>query len=191
MDEGVPVVMPKDLVGFRIETRSIARVPPAVADRLVRHGTEPGDILYGRRGDIGRRAFIMTGQAGWLCGTGCLRLRPDARRVNRWFLFNYLGQDDVVQLIAGRAHGATLPNLNATLMASVPVILPPRSLQDRFEERTLPMAQLIETLLDQNVALRKTRDLLLPRLVSGQLRLGDVEDNAGSAAVAAEHAVQA
>jgi type I restriction enzyme, S subunit len=175
-DEGVPVVMPKDLVGFRIDTYGIARVPSSVAERLARHKTDPGDILYGRRGEIGRRAFVMPSQAGWLCGTGCLRLRPDPSRVNGWFLFNYLGEVDVVQLIAGRAHGVTLPNLNAGLMASVPVLLPPRSLQDRFEAVTFPMAQLIETLLNQNAVLRQTRDLLLPRLLSGQLRLTDLKD---------------
>jgi type I restriction enzyme, S subunit len=184
-DEGIPVVMPKDLVGFRIDTQSIARVPPSVADRLARHKTKPGDILYGRRGDIGRRAFVMPSQAGWLCGTGCLRLRPDGGRVNSWFLFNYLGEADVVRLIAGRAHGVTLPNLNAGLMASVPVLLPSRALQDRFEEVTLPMAQLIETLLHQNVVLDQTRELLLPRLLSGQLRLAEVEDNSGLVAESA------
>jgi type I restriction enzyme S subunit len=176
-DEGIPVVMPKDLVGFRIDSQGIARVPPSVADRLARHKVQPGDILYGRRGDIGRRAFVMLSQVGWLCGTGCLRLRPNGGRVNKWFLFNYLGEADVVQLIAGRAHGVTLPNLNAGLMASVPVLLPPRPLQDRFEEVTLPMAQLIETLLNQNAVLGRTCDLLLPRLLSGQLSLAEIEED--------------
>jgi type I restriction enzyme S subunit len=185
-DEGVPVVMPKDLVGFRINTEGIARVPTSVAERLPRHKVEPGDIVYGRRGDIGRRAFVMQYQAGWLCGTGCLRLRPDASRVNKWFLFNYLGEADVVQLIAGRAHGVTLPNLNAGLMASVPVLLPPRSLQDRFEATTFSMAELIEALLNQNAVLRQTRDLLVPRLLSGQLRLTEVQDGLAATTTASQ-----
>ena len=66
--EGVPVVMPKDIVGGRIVTDSIARVSERHATRLEHHRL---------RGDIGRRAFVMPSQAGWLCGTGCLRLRPD------------------------------------------------------------------------------------------------------------------
>ena len=56
--EGVPVVMPKDLIGYRIREDSIARIPEATADGLKRHRMSPGDIVYGRRGDIGRRAFV-------------------------------------------------------------------------------------------------------------------------------------
>jgi type I restriction enzyme S subunit len=71
-------------------------------------------------------------------------------------------------------------------MASVPVLLPPRSLQDRFELATVPMAQLIETLVDQNAVLRQTRDLLLPRLLSGQLRLTEVQDGLAATATACQ-----
>ena len=166
---GVPVLMPKDLIEFRIEEDSVARVPEATAESLKRHRMRPGDIAYGRRGDIGRRAFIMAHQAGWLCGTGCLRIRPDAKKINGWYVFNYLGQDNVVGLIAGRAHGVTMPNLNAQLLESVPVVCPPRELQDQFERISFPMAELRESLIAKNANLRTTRDLLLPKLISGEL----------------------
>ena len=167
--EGVPVLMPKDLLGFRINTETIARIPEATAQSLPRHRMKPGDIVYGRRGDIGRRAFIMAHQSGWFCGTGCLRIRPDPAAINGWYLFNYFGQDNVVGLIAGRAHGVTMPNLNTRLLASVPVVRPPRSLQDQFEQVTFPTASLRETLIAKNINLRTTRDLLLPKLISGEL----------------------
>ena len=176
--EGVPVVMPKDLIDYRIREDSIARIPEATADGLKRHRMSPGDIVYGRRGDIGRRAFVMPHQTGWFCGTGCLRVRPDPASVNGWFLFNYLGQDDVVKLIAGRAHGATMPNLNTGLMASVPLTLPPRELQDIFAARTSPMAEAREALVAKITNLRRTRDLLLPRLLSGQIEVGVAEKSA-------------
>mgnify|MGYP000978967915 CR=1 FL=1 len=174
--EGVPVVMPKDIIGFRIQTDSIARIPEETADRLARHRMQPGDIVYGRRGDIGRRAYVMPHQAGWLCGSGSLRFRPDSRVVNGWYLFNYLGQDDVVGLIAGRAQGVTMPNLSAGVMASVPVTLPPRYIQDRFEHLTFPLAEAREILTDRIENLRRTRDLLLPRLLAGQVELAEVDE---------------
>lgn len=167
-DEGIPVVMPKDLIGFRIQTTTIARIPEETADKLSRHRMQIGDIVYGRRGDIGRRAFLMAHQKGWFCGTGCLRVRPDTRHVNGWYLFNYLGQDDVVGLIKGRAQGVTMPNLNTGLLSSVPVRLPPREIQDEFSRLTFPMAEAREALTATIDNLRRTRDLLLPRLLSGQ-----------------------
>jgi type I restriction enzyme S subunit len=126
---------------------------------------------YGRRGDIGRRAFVMSHQTGWFCGTGCLRIRPNPRVADGWFLFNYLGQDDVMGLIQGRAQGVTMPNLNTGLLSSVPVQLPPRKLQDNFTRLTLPMAEAHEAPMAKIENLRRTRDLLLPRLLSGQVEL--------------------
>jgi type I restriction enzyme, S subunit len=167
-EAGVPVVMPKDLISFRIRTDTIARIPEETADKLSRHRMQPGDIVYGRRGDIGRRAFLMPYQVGWFCGTGCLRIRPNPRAVNGWYLFNYLGQDDVVGLIAGRAQGVTMPNLNTGVMSSVPVKLPTRKLQDDFARLTFPMAEAREALTAKIENLRRTRDLLLPRLIAGQ-----------------------
>lgn len=167
-EEGVPVVMPKDLIGFRIRTDTIARIPEETAEKLSRHRMQPGDIVYGRRGDIGRRAFLMPHQVGWFCGTGCLRIRPNPRAVNGWYLFNYLGQDDVVGLIAGRAQGVTMPNLNTGVMSSVPVKLPTPKLQNDFARLTFPMAEAREALTAKIENLRRTRDLLLPRLLSGE-----------------------
>lgn len=173
---GVPVLMPKDLIGFRIDADTVARVPEATAESLNRHRMRSGDIAYGRRGDIGRRAFIMAHQTGWLCGTGCLRIRPDAKKINGWYAFNYLGQENVVGLIAGRAHGVTMPNLNARLLESVPVLYPPRVLQDRFEQVSFPMAELRESLIAKNANLRTTRDLLLPKLISGELEVSEMPE---------------
>jgi len=175
-DDGVPVLMPKDLINFRIETDKIARIPESIAQALGRHRMRPGDIVYGRRGDIGRRAYIMDHQAGWFCGTGCLRIRPDPNAINGWYLFNYIGQESVVGLIAGRAHGVTMPNLNARLMQSVPVVVAPRGLQDRFEGATFPTAVLRETLMATNANLRTTRDLLLPKLISGELDVSELPE---------------
>lgn len=181
-DEGVPLLMPKNLVGFRIRTDGIARVPEGTAAQLGRHRMQPGDIVYGRRGDIGRRAYIMTNQTGWLCGTGCLRIRSDPTAINGWYLFNFIGQPNVVGLITGRAHGVTMPNLNARLMESVPVLIPPRDLQDRFDLTTFPMNNLREKLSDQTQNLRITRDLLLPKLISGELDVSALPDLEAAAA---------
>lgn len=177
-DEGVPVVMPKDLIGFRIRPDSIARIPEVTADKLSRHRMQPGDIVYGRRGDIGRRAFLMAHQAGWFCGTGCLRVRANPQKINGWYLFNYLGQENVVGLIKGRAQGVTMPNLNTGLLSSVPVALPPRQLQDEFARITFPMAETIEALFTTIQNLRRTRDLLLPRLLSGQIDVSTKDHDA-------------
>lgn len=88
--EGTPVVMPKDLVNGHISEATIARVSNDHVERLNRHKIEIGDILYSRRGDVGRCAFATEKEAGWLCGTGCLRVSTDVSKANPKFVFYQL-----------------------------------------------------------------------------------------------------
>lgn len=168
-EDGVPVVMPKDLIDLRISEDSIARIPEELADKLGRHRMLPGDTVYGRRGDIGRRAFIRPRQAGWLCGTGCLRIRPYTGKVNDRYLFDTLGSPQTAATIANRAKGSTMPNLSAGALKSVPILLAPRMLQDMYALQVEASIDLRETLSEQNGKLRAARNLLLPRLMSGEI----------------------
>lgn len=168
-DDGVPVVMPKDLIDFRIAVDSTARIPEELANKLGRHRMMLGDTVYGRRGDIGRRAFIGRRQAGWFCGTGCLRIRPDHTAIKPRFLFDTLGSPDTAGVIANRAKGATMPNLNATVLRSVLILVAGRRLQDHYADQVEPLTEMCEVLDEQNQRLRAVRDLLLPRLMSGEI----------------------
>jgi type I restriction enzyme S subunit len=170
-DDGVPVVMPKDIINFRVNVSGIARVPEFLADQLGRHRMQEGDVVYGRRGDIGRRGFISRRQAGWLCGTGSLRLRPNADVVASRYFFDALGAPDTAGTITARAKGSTMPNLNATIMAGVPLLVPPYALQREYTEGVEPSFEMIETLVEQAQKLGVARDLLLPRLMSGEIQV--------------------
>lgn len=174
-EEGVPVAMPKNLIGFRIVTAGIARIPEAVADSLGRHRMRTGDVVYGRRGDIGRRAYVSAHEDGWFCGTGCLRLRPDQSRVAPRYFFDALGISQTLGSIKGRAQGATMPNLSAGAMVGVPVLVPPLALQQQYAALADTSASLTGNLAEANSRLASSRDLLLPRLISGDLAIDAAE----------------
>ena len=106
--EGTPVVMPKDLVNGHISEATIARVSNDHVERLNRHKIEIGDILYSRRGDVGRCAFATEKEAGWLCGTGCLRVSTDVSKANPKFVFYQLQKPDTVGWVEKHAVGATI-----------------------------------------------------------------------------------
>ncbi|MCX5957199.1 MAG: restriction endonuclease subunit S [Cyanobacteria bacterium] len=131
-EHGVPVVMPKDIVGGRITSETVARVSVDHVERLSRHKLNSGDIIYGRRGDIGRQALIRSDQAGWMCGTGCLRISLGESTLDPHFLHYYLSQDEVISWITNQAVGATMPNLNTAILRSVPVSYPDLPVQRRI-----------------------------------------------------------
>ena len=68
--EGVPVVMPQQLGDNRIDISDISRISEADRDRLSRHMMVEGDIVFSRRGDVTRRAFITANESGLLCRKG-------------------------------------------------------------------------------------------------------------------------
>ena len=67
------------------------------------------------------------------------------------------------------SNGATMGNVNKSKFEALSVLTPPRDLIVRFHEQTAQMFALIGTLDRKNRTLRTTRDLLLPKLISGEL----------------------
>ena len=141
---GTPVVMPKDMIDGTIEESNIARVSEAHVNRLSRHKVMPGDILYSRRGDVGRCAIITEREAGWLCGTGCLKVQLDRSKVVPTFVFYILKRKDSVGWIENHAVGATMPNLNTEILKKLPITLPPLLEQRRIASILSAYDNLIE-----------------------------------------------
>ncbi|MCG5463443.1 restriction endonuclease subunit S [Micromonospora sp. MED01] len=125
---GIPSVMPQNIGDNVILEDGIARINNNDAQRLSRYLLSEGDIVYSRRGDVERRALVRSHQDGWLCGTGCLRVRL-AGSAEPKFISYYLGHPEVRSWIVRHAVGATMPNLNTAILSGVPVVVPPANTQ--------------------------------------------------------------
>lgn len=126
---GVPVIMPTNIRELRVDPSGIARISPEHVARLSRHVLNAGDIVYSRRGDVEKCALITEREAGWLCGTGCLLVRVSSENVDARFLAYALSHPDTRAWISQHAVGATMPNLNTSILREVPVRLPPIHVQ--------------------------------------------------------------
>ena len=143
-ESGTPVVMPKDLVGGKISTESIAKVAESHVERLSRHKILPGDILYSRRGDVGRCAYASEAEANWLCGTGCLRVTIDQEKANPKFIFYQLQTAKSIGWVEKHAVGATMLNLNTGILSAVPIVLPPLCVQEQIADILSSYDDLVE-----------------------------------------------
>ena len=132
VEHGIPVVMPQQLGDNEISEYGISQINEQDRDRLIRHVMRVGDIVFSRRGDVTRRAYITGKEDGWLCGTGCLHLRLNHPQCDNRYLVRFLGLHETRSYLTQHAIGATMPNLNQRILASVPVVLPPRKHQERI-----------------------------------------------------------
>lgn len=144
LDEGIPVVMPRDLVNGTISEESIARVSKEHVERLEKHKIQEGDILYSRRGDVGRCAFASGREIGWLCGTGCLKVRFDKEKVEPKFVFYQLKKAETIGWVVNHAVGSTMLNLNTSILSAVPVDIPQIETQRKIVSILSAYDELIE-----------------------------------------------
>ena len=124
VDDGVPCIMPTN-IGKNLDVISdgIVHISENDAQRLSRHLVTAGDIIYARRGDIEKCAYIQEQQNGWFCGTGCLRIRIN-KDADSHFIAYQLSTSEAKSWIVGNAVGTTMLNLNSSILSDLPVLLP-------------------------------------------------------------------
>ncbi len=142
--EGVPVIMPQDIVDGEIDTRQIARIPESRATDLEKHRLREGDVVIARRGDLSRAAATRMTQADWVCGTGCFLLRLGGSRFDPFFAANAYRHEIVQRQLDGKAVGTTMPSLNNSVMGSLIFPFPSDAEQARIENRMISIEERAE-----------------------------------------------
>ena len=80
-----------------------------------------------------------------------------------------------MQAIDNLATGATFKEVRRTLFKELPFLIPNDSVHANFVDRIKPISSLIKNLTFKNENLKKQRDLLLPKLISGKIDLTQIE----------------
>jgi type I restriction enzyme S subunit len=94
-----------------------------------------------------------------------------AKEVPFTFLYFATTTDDFVAFLTNNATGAAYPAVSGSTFEKADLLIPPAPLLKKFGDATVPMAEQIHTRQCQIQNLRRTRDLLLPRLLTGQVEL--------------------
>jgi type I restriction enzyme S subunit len=123
--DGIPVIMPQDIdESSRVDEQRIARISEVRAASLSRHRVHEGDVVFARRGELSRCAAIRTREVGWICGTGCLLIRPPKNELDATWLTSMYRHDRCQRQILARAVGSTMVNLNTTLLSGILIARP-------------------------------------------------------------------
>ena len=80
-----------------------------------------------------------------------------------------------IKMFLAYSSGATFKELTKTTFKKFDLVVPPKKTSSLFNELVIPIASEILTLQKQNGNLSQTRDLLLPKLISGKIDVSDLE----------------
>lgn len=158
--------------GYDLPDGSIVPGPhPVVASTSIKayHAefkVEPPVITTGRSGSLGE--VLLINQRAWPLNTSLYV--QDFFGNSHYFVFYTLRGMHLENFNSG----AGVPTLNRNHLEGLPMPIPSRDLQTQFDGLVGPMHQQAETLRSSNAALQRTRDLLLPRLISGKLPVEDL-----------------
>jgi type I restriction enzyme S subunit len=174
VEGGIPFVMPKDLSSTgQIIPHSIARIKQDDRNRLNNYLLQVGDIILGRRGEIGRRALVTKKEEGWVCGSGCLRIRPNDKLYPLYL--SYLFEIEVVRCyLSSEAIGTTMANLNTQILSRLPIPLPPLDEQREIARMLQAVDTRIAAEQARRAALEELFKSLLHELMSGRIRVPNI-----------------
>jgi len=98
----------------------------------------------------------------------------DNQKQLEFLFFTFRGLKTMIEMFGST--GATMTNLSKGKFENLKLIKPTDELIEKFHNYTHPILKSIRNLSEQQIILKKTRDLLLPRLISGKLRVKDIPE---------------
>ena len=176
VEGGIPVVNPAHLANGKIIPDKRISVDQETAERLVIHELEDDDVVFARRGEIGRCGLVTQREAGWLCGTGSLRARPDKSMLFSKYLLLIMTNTFAGAWLSLMSVGTTMDNLNTEIVGALKVPLP--SFEEQIaivvfiESETAQIDTLYAAAERTIKLLRERRAALISAAVTGQIRVG-------------------
>jgi type I restriction enzyme S subunit len=126
-----------------------------------------GTTIISARGTVGKIALVGVPMA---MNQSCYGLRG---KVGAQGSFNYFATRELISILQQRTHGSVFDTITRDTLARVEVVVPPLGTVDAFEPLVGPAIQRIRACILQSRILAALRDTLLPKLISGELRVKD------------------
>ena len=127
--EGTPIVNPVNMVQHQLFVEEGPFLDAKECERLSRYRMKVGDILLGRKGDVGRAVLVVPEYEGFIVGSDLIRLRLLNADIHPDYLYFFLLVPQTRSWIARHASGTTMPGINEKLINGIQLPVPPKSEQ--------------------------------------------------------------
>ncbi len=174
VDDGLPMASSKDMHDWGLNLETARLISPEDFADLVRNDCKPkrNDVLITKDGaNYLKYIFVTRAEQEVVLLSSVAMLRPNAR-INPHLLAAILKEPENKGRLKNYVTGAAIPRVILKDFKRFELLLPSKEVQMAWAVIAEPMTEQIWRLIDKTQNLRRTRDLLLPRLLSGQI---DVE----------------
>ena len=129
IDGGHPLLNPSHIVDGKVSPDDKLTISDEKYEELSAYQLKTGDVVMGRRGEMGRCAVVP--EDGFLCGTGSMLIRTKGE-VTADYIQKIISFPSFKKTIEDMAVGQTMPNLNVPIVSGFQIIKPPMEVQDRY-----------------------------------------------------------
>jgi len=141
---------------------------PGRARRKVKHG----DIIWSAvRPNLRAFCIVLDPHPELIVSTGFVVISPE--RVPYTYLYQVLTTDEFVDYLVNHTRGAAYPAVNTEDFENAQIVVPDAEVLSSYHDLVSDLYALRQSLFEKSARLSSTRDLLLPRLISGEIRMNN------------------
>ncbi len=129
IEGGHALLNPSHIVDGKVAPDNKLTISQKKYQELSAYHLKSGDVVMGRRGEMGRCAVVPCD--GYLCGTGSLLIRTKGE-VTADYIQKIISFPSFKMMIEDMAVGQTMPNLNVPIVSNFQIIKPPMEIQDNY-----------------------------------------------------------
>lgn len=173
---GVPMASVKDMHDFGFNLSKCRQISEEDYTELKRQDSvvKRNDILIAKDGSYLKHSFVVEKDIKMALLSSIAMLRPSEQIKPHWLSY-CLRSPHVKSRMKQCVSGVAIPRIILKDFRKFQVIRPPYDLQCEWNDQVEPMVKLCWKLISKNENLKKQRDFLLPKLISGQIDLSQAE----------------
>jgi type I restriction enzyme S subunit len=157
-----------------VEENKLAKIDSETHELLKRSQLLEGDILFSIAGAIGRTTIVHQRLLPANTNQALAIIRISNKSI-RDYIFQCVRADEFQNFSLGRVVQTAQANVSLGILKSVPIVMPPKGLLGEFTVVAASLLKMKENIRTKNAILRRTRDLLLPKLISGEVDVSELE----------------
>jgi type I restriction enzyme S subunit len=183
VDAGVPVIRGGNLTDGLVENNYVF-LTEAKADALKSANAFPGDIVVTHRGTLGQVGLIPERSKfpRYVVSQSQMLLSVNRAIMSPRYLFEFLRSEAGKQQLLSNTSQVGVPAIARPTgsVKALPLVAPPRPVLDAYESALKPMLHGLTHLVTSSETLAALRDALLPKLLSGELQVQNIEAEAAA-----------